>query len=564
MMCLRSSRRGSWIAPAFGCVLLMCVSVVVPATPAVGASQIAGGGSSFSSLIIDQWRADTAKAPYNLKLDYVAQGSSWGRSQFMSGNIDYGGSDIQFIKEEKPALQSGRCGGKPLDQCFAYVPVTAGGLAFMYNLVDPSGARINDLKLTRQVACKIFTGAITKWNAPEIVAVNPRLAGFNQDIIPVVRADGAGESYVLSEFCISAASAVWSAFRTAMSSESVGEDFKAGEPVSSWPVRQSGAGNMRSAPGGDGVTNLVADPQGGKFTITYTAAGYAKVRNFPTASLENAAGKFTQPDEENVTVALGYAQGNGDGTFKLDFTGQDPRAYFPSTYSYIVAPTGGFDAGKGATLAQFLCYAVSKGQVDAPSLRYARLSTVLVDLAVSQIVKIPGAPTAAKCPVAGAPPPPPPVVVSGGGGSAAPGTKATPTTSKAAAPGAKAANPGAAGASGSTVAGSKANGAKAGTAGNAATGSTGDAATAAEALADGSAVDGQDPGAGDDGTGDGSAATAGGVSAEEDALLTELASAKTAPPKSDGGGNGIWVFLQGIAAAAVVAMLLTMRRQAQA
>jgi len=131
------------------------------------------------------------------------------------------------------------------------------------------------------------------------------------------------------------------------------------------------------------------------------------------------AGVFTQPDESNVTVALGYATPRGNGTFNLSYNGPDPRAYFPSTYSYILAQTSGFDPGKGATLGQFLCYAISQGQVVAPSLRYARLSTPLVNIAIDAIAQIPGAPSKQSCFIQGAPPPPPPptiVVVGVGNG----------------------------------------------------------------------------------------------------------------------------------------------------
>ena len=115
---------------------------------------------------------------------------------------------------------------------------------------------------------------------------------------------------------------------------------------------------------------------------------------------------FTQPDETNVTVALGYAHAvDRDGTFILNFTGPDPRAYFPSTYSYVLAQTAGFDAGKGAALGKFLCYAVSQGQVIAPQLRYARLSAPLVKLAIGAIARIPGAPAADKCFIGTAQPP---------------------------------------------------------------------------------------------------------------------------------------------------------------
>lgn len=399
-------------------MLLAAPFIAIADSPAGAASPITGGGSSFAALEIDQWRADTARKPFSLQVNYVSQGSTFGRQEFIGGNLDYGASDITFQPGEIPPLQSRRCGGRPADVgCFVYVPVSAGGLSFMYNLIDGSGNRVNDLKLSRRAACKVFTGAITKWNDPELVQSNPQLAGFNRDIVPVIRADGAGESFVFSQFCIAVAKDVWDAFvaeRIQNDPQNVASDFRAGTPVSNWPQNWG-----RSSPAlyADGTANVVSDAVAGRDTITYVAAGYAKVRSFPVASLQNAAGVFTQPDEENVTVALGYATGRGDGTFNLNFTGPDPRAYFPSTYSYVIAQTTGFDRSKGAALGTFLCYAVSIGQKIAVPLRYARLSAPLVQIAINAISHIPGAPPANACFLAGADAPPPPPNIAGGGGS---------------------------------------------------------------------------------------------------------------------------------------------------
>ena len=405
---------------AFGAAFLSMAGLVsvVAAAPAFASSPINGGGSGFASLEVDQWRADTASAPYNLSVNYVSQGSSFGRQSFIGNNVDFGVSDIPFQDAELPALQQQRCGGRSLASCFVYVPVSAGGVSFMYNLTDSSGHQVTDLRLTRQAACRIFTGKIQQWNDPELVRYNPRLSGVNQAITPFIRADGAGESFVFSQYCIAVDKPDWDAFIADRlnndPADNQGTPFAAGQPTSNWP---GGWGRANPIPFADGVANAVIDPNGGAGSITYVAAGYAKVRNFPVASVRNAAGVFTQPDENNVTVALGYAVGRGDGTFDLRFEGPDPHAYFPSTYSYALAQTSGWDAGKGAALAQYLCYAVSQGQEIAPQLRYARLSSVLVAIAIHSIVQIPGAPSARNCPVAGsAPPPPPPVIVGGGGG----------------------------------------------------------------------------------------------------------------------------------------------------
>jgi len=419
------TRRFLPVAAAIG-IALSVLAGSVPRAYASGSS-ILGGGSGFAALEIDQWRADTARSPFNLTVNYVAQGSTFGRRQFVNGSFDYAASDIQFPPDEIGDVKSAaRCGGRALTQCFVYVPVSAGGLAFMYNLVDGSGNRISNLRLTRRAACKIFTGAISQWNDPEIVSTNPRLASANRVIRPVVRADGAGESYVFSQFCLAVAPDVWSAFITEQENSQNGvnlsPEFTAGHPTSVWPqANWGGSSRPIAVPYADGTANYVADPAGGSDAITYVAAGYAKVRDFPTASLQNAAGQFTQPDEDNVTRALEFATPLGNGTFQLAFNGPDPRAYFPSTYSYVIAQTTGFDSGKGAALAQFLCYAVSQGQAIAVQLRYARLSAPLVKIAIDAIVKIPGAPSATNCPVAGAPPPPPPPKLSGGGGSSSGG-----------------------------------------------------------------------------------------------------------------------------------------------
>jgi ABC-type phosphate transport system substrate-binding protein len=416
---------------ALAALFLVSTMLIATASEArANGPAILGGGSGFAALEIDQWRADTARAPFNLTINYVAQGSTFGRSQFGSGAFDFGASDIQYMESELGPggiIQANgqRCAGKQLAQCFVYVPVSAGGLAFMYNLTDNSGNRVSNLRLTRDAACKIFTGAITKWNDPAIVATNPQLASFDRDIRPVVRSDGAGESFVLSEFCIAVDPGAWNGFIASQRANSVawGSDsaeFTQGQPTSVWP-QQGWGNNPVSVAFADGVAGYVADPVGGPNTITYVAAGYAKVRSFPTASLQNAAGVYTQPDESNVTVALGYAHERGNGTFALAFDGPDPRAYFPSTYSYVLAQTAGFDPNKGAVLGEFLCYATSQGQVIAPDLRYARLSSALVQIATDAIEQIPGAPPRSQCFIGTALPPPPPNVCQSNCGGPGPG-----------------------------------------------------------------------------------------------------------------------------------------------
>ena len=301
-------------------VLIAVVAPLLPATPraatsvARAAPSLNGGGSSFAKLEIDQWRAEVARNPFNLSINYVAQGSSFGRQQYIAGALDFAASDIPFTQNELSALTGPRAN-------FTYVPVSAGGLGFMFNLVDNSGQRVNDLNLTPHLVCRIFTDPSMMWNDPELVAVNAQIASGlpAERVRAIVRSDGSGTSYVLSEYCIDRAPDVWGPFVQSLQGDgNVDPVFKAGGPTSNWPP-----GIFGSALAADGVAAAVADSSG-LYSITYNEAGFAKVRGFPNANVRNSAGVFTQPTEAAVSVALAYATGRADGTFKLDFDGPDP------------------------------------------------------------------------------------------------------------------------------------------------------------------------------------------------------------------------------------------------
>ncbi len=362
----------------------------VPSSFADGAT-VNGGGSSFAKLEIDQWQAETGKAPYSLSVNYNSQGSTYGRTQYIQGSLDFGASDIPFQPSEIGPLNA-----SPRKD-FVYVPVSAGGLGLMYNLTDESGAQITDLKLTRRAACRIFTEtADLYWDDPDIAGPNPDIAFKHELVRPVVRQDGSGTSYVFSQFCIAVAPDVWQKFAATLGPQTGDPELIAGRPTSTWPPQ---FGHSVTGFNADGVASVVADSNG-EGTITYNEAGFAIKDGFPNALMQTAAGNFLAPTAANVNKALSYAQKNDDGTFILKFSASDPAAYFPSTYSYVISQTTGFDPAKGQVLARFLCYAVTKGQgkQSIPD-GYAPLSAELVAIAKDAIAKIPGAPPWEQCAV---------------------------------------------------------------------------------------------------------------------------------------------------------------------
>ena len=167
---------------------------------------VTGGGASFPGLELQQWRADVAGPPYGLSVNYTSAGSTFGREQYMAGTLDFGVSDIRFQPEEQGRLQASP------RRSFVYVPISAGALAFMYNVVGTDGRRITDLKLTQEDVCRLFTEPDITWNDPSIASYNPGVPLPPSRVRPVLRSDGSGTSYVFSEFCLATARNTWFRF----------------------------------------------------------------------------------------------------------------------------------------------------------------------------------------------------------------------------------------------------------------------------------------------------------------------------------------------------------------
>src|SRR5262249_31067151 len=151
-------------------LLAMALSVLGGAQPAAAATYtpISGGGSTWSYNAIHAWQGNVAQ--FGMRVDYQNLGSTFGRQEFAQGAIDWGASDIPYGVQDGSITDP-----PPTARGYAYMPVTAGGTVFMYNL-KIGNTRVTNLRLSGPVVAGIFTGTITRWNDPKIKADNPGLA----------------------------------------------------------------------------------------------------------------------------------------------------------------------------------------------------------------------------------------------------------------------------------------------------------------------------------------------------------------------------------------------------
>lgn len=378
------SKRSWSSVGALASVYLVLALLLGPSASAEDYVTISGEGSSWAGPAIADMSANVSQ--FGMKVNYSPTSSTNGRTSFLNQNVDFAASDIPF--QYNP--EDGSAPENPADKgiTYAYIPVTAGGTAFMYNL-KVNGKQVNNLRLSGENVSKIFTGVITKWNDPALQQENPGLVLPDRSITPVIRSGGSGSSAQFTRWMVSLYPQIWTDFCTRMGNNKCGS-------TSFYPqFTGSVAKNEDFA-----VTTQIKGSSG-EGSIGYVNYSFALNEGLPVAKVLNAAGYYVEPTPENVAVSLLKAKINMDTTSteyltqQLDevYTDPDPRNYQLSSYSYFILPTNTskkFTEDEGKTLGAFAYYAMCEAQRSSKTLGYSPLPVNLVTASLEQIKKIPG------------------------------------------------------------------------------------------------------------------------------------------------------------------------------
>lgn len=307
----------------------------------VHAAELTGAGATFPYPIYSKW-AEAYKATTGIGLNYQSIGSGGGIKQIKAKTVDFGASDMPLKAEEleKEGLMQ--------------FPAIIGGVVPVVNL---DGVMPGQLKLTSDVIAGIHLAKITKWNAPEIAALNPGLTLPNLAITVVHRADGSGTTFVWCDY-LSKANA----------------DFKAtigaGTAVK-WPTGVGGKGN-------EGVA---ANVQRIKGAFGYVEYAYAKKNKISHAQLKNRDGEFVQPDDETFKSAAANADWQGTPGMGVILTYQTGKNSWPATgASFILMHKTQPEALTGRAVLKFFDWSFKNGATMASDLDYVPLPPAVVKL----------------------------------------------------------------------------------------------------------------------------------------------------------------------------------------
>ncbi|KRB89135.1 phosphate ABC transporter substrate-binding protein PstS [Noviherbaspirillum sp. Root189] len=305
------------------------------------AADITGAGATFPYPIYAKWAEEYKKASGN-GLNYQSIGSGGGIKQIKAKTVDFGASDMPLKAEDLDAAG------------LMQFPAVMGGVVPIVNL---EGITPGQLKLTGQVVADIYLGKITKWNAPEIAALNPGVKLPTDDITVVHRADGSGTSFLFTDYL-----------------SKVNPDFKA----------QVGAGTAVKWPtgvGGKGNEGVAANVQRIKNSIGYVEYAYAKKNKMSHTQLKNRDGQFVQPDDETFKAAAAGADWAKTPGFAVILTDQAGKTSWPITgASFILMHKNQVDTAKGKEVVKFFDWAYKNGGAMAAELDYVAMPSAVVKL----------------------------------------------------------------------------------------------------------------------------------------------------------------------------------------
>lgn len=330
---------------------LAAVAVIAAATPAK-AQDLNGAGATFPAPIYNKWFNEYKNAK-NVAINYQPIGSGGGIKALQEGTVDFGASDAPMSDDEMSKLKA---------PAF-HIPTVLGAVVMTYNLPEVT----KQLMLTGPVVADIYMGKVTKWNAPEIAALNKGVALPNKDILVVHRTDASGTTYIFTDY-LTSVSPAWA------SGPGKGKDVK-------WAVGLGGAQNA-------GVMGQVRQIPG---SIGYVELAYAKENKVPFASLKNAAGKFIEPSIASVTAAAaGVASKLPANTdFRVSVVNSPaPDAYPIASFTFLLVPEHWADAGKRDKLVDFLKWAMHDGEKEVEALNYAPLPANVVAIVDKRIASI--------------------------------------------------------------------------------------------------------------------------------------------------------------------------------
>ena len=300
-----------------------------------GKKSLKASGSSAQANAVTRFVTAYEAACPGFTLNYTSSGSGAGVKEFIGGQTDLGGTDSP-LNADKGEIEKAkeRCGGADAWN----LPMVFGPIAITYNVPG-----VDALVLDGATAAKIFSGAVTSWDAPEIAALNPGKTLPAQPIVVIFRSDESGTTDNFQKYLTAASNGAWE--------KGAGKTFNGG----------TGEG----AKGNEGTSAAITSTPG---SVTYNEWSFAKNQGLSIAQIITSAGPdpvTLSVDSVGKSIAGVKIKGEGNDLVLDTSSFYEPTevgAYPIVLGTYSVVCSKYPDAEVAPAVKAFLSVALGKGQ----------------------------------------------------------------------------------------------------------------------------------------------------------------------------------------------------------
>jgi phosphate transport system substrate-binding protein len=286
-------------------------------------------GSTLLFPLFQAWIADYKSVEPDVEITAAATGSGEGTKAAIAGTVGIGTSDAYL--SDSDAAQNPQI----LD-----IPLAISAQTINYNL---PGLNSTNIKIDGPTLAAIYSGKITEWDDPAIKALNPETALPHQQIIPVRRADGSGDTFIFSQFLD---------FSTQTWENNPGYGIEI-----AWPKVAA----EKAVNGNEGVVQtLAATP----YSIGYVGISYADQiakAGLGTAMIKNQAGKFLLPTPQSIADAAAELDPRTPPYERITLVfAPGDNSYPLINYEYAVVSKSQPNGATAHALRHFLLWAISE------------------------------------------------------------------------------------------------------------------------------------------------------------------------------------------------------------
>ena len=280
--------------------------------PPAARIDLTGAGATFPYPLYRAWFSEYG-ARTNVRFNYFAVGSAEGLRLLAQGDVDFGATDMPYL-----APRHRRAGCEAIA-----IPMVSGSIAIAYNL--PGVKPDNPLRFDVQTLADIYSGRISRWDAPALRALNEDVSLPAQPIVVVHRAKGSGTGRAFSDYL--ATSGKWSAARNDTNGVL-------------WPVGIAAEGNQ----------GVASEVKATLYAIGFMELAYARQNHLAVGSVMTMQSRSTLPD------------GGSSG-------------YPITARTWLVLDPARVKPASGPSLVAFIRWALDSGGVQARALEYLPVAT---------------------------------------------------------------------------------------------------------------------------------------------------------------------------------------------